>query len=314
MNSNKENIALSMEGVSKILGGVKRIQDMNLCCNYGKIYGLIGPNGSGKTTLLKLITGLYRADEGEVRVCGLDPVKDYKKTRKQFGLLPQDNALYPELSARQNLQFYGALYFDNPKALCGRIDEILKLIDLKDREKEPVKNFSGGMKRRLGIGMALLNDPQLVFLDEPTLGVDVHNSHRIWNYIRNLKEQGKTVIVTTNVMSEAEQLCDEIFIIEDGKKICEGTPDELKKSVGASYIEVKTEKVYDDEMLQRVLGEYQKIDEKTVRIQAPSGEQDLLRVLEQTKEVIEIQHISLKNPTLDDVFLFYTGNQMEERV
>ena len=313
MNKNNMTYALSIENVSKTLGGVKRINDLSVRCQYGKIYGLIGPNGAGKTTFLKLITGLYRADEGCVKVCGLDPVKDYKEVRKKFGLLPQETALYPELSARQNLQFHGALYFHDQKKLNARIDEILKLIDLADRAKEPVKNYSGGMKRRLGIGMALLNDPQLIFFDEPTLGVDVHNSHRIWEYIRNLKAQNKTVIVTTNVMSEAENLCDEIFIINRGEKVCEGTPDELKGSLGSGYIEILTGENYESAYLEAVIGKYQAMNENAIRVDAPNGEQDLLRILEQAKGRIKIENIALKKPTLDDVFIHYTGDPMEVR-
>lgn len=313
MDRKKEEFALVMEQVSKSLGGQKRIDNLSVKCEYGKIYGLIGPNGSGKTTFLKLITGLYKVDEGDIKVCGQNPIMDYKEVRKKFGLLPQDTALYPELSARDNLQFHGALYFENQRELKKRIDEILKLIDLEDRSKEPVKNFSGGMKRRLGIGMALLNDPELIFFDEPTLGVDVHNSHRIWEYIRNLKAQNKTVIVTTNVMSEAENLCDEIIIINQGKKVCEGTPSELKDSIGTAYVEIKMSEICEGIELSDIVGEYQYINENIIRIQAPEGEKDLLRILEQTKGKIKIDNIFLKNPTLDDVFLHYTGSHMEVR-
>ena len=227
-------------------GGQKRINDMSIHCEYGQIYGLIGPNGSGKTNLLKLITGLYQPDEGKILVGGLNPIKDYKKVRRQFSLLLQDTAIYPELTAKQNLEFHGALYFYDMKKLNQRIQEILKLIDLKDRQNEPVGRFSGGMKRRLGIGLVLLNDPQLIFFDEPTLGVDVRNSHRIWEYIRTLKEQNKTVIVTTNVMSEADHLCDKIFIIDHGIKICEGSPDELKESIGAKPVTIVKKPGLDD--------------------------------------------------------------------
>ena len=161
--------------------------------------------------------------------------------------------------------------------------------------------------------MALLNDPELIFFDEPTLGVDVHNSHRIWEYIRNLKAQNKTVIVTTNVMSEAENLCDEIIFIIQGKKVCEGTPSELKDSIGTAYVEIKMSEICEGIELSDIVGEYQYINENIIRIQAPEGEKDLLRILEQTKGKIKIDNIFLKNPTLDDVFLHYTGSHMEVR-
>lgn len=306
--------ALSLTHVSKRLGGALRIDDMSLRCTYGRVYGLIGPNGSGKTTLLKLITGLYRADEGLVRVGGLDPVADYKEVRRRFGLLPQDTALYPELSARQNLAFHGALYSRDTRRMAARIDEILSLIGLEDRQRERVKGFSGGMKRRLGIGLALLNDPQLIFLDEPTLGVDVQNAHRIWAYVRALKQQGKTVLVTTNVMSEAEQLCDEIFLIAKGRKLCEGTPDALKRSIGGSYIALRLADPPGPDVLTEVLGPHERIDAQQAVVQAPEGETDLLRLLDRARGRLTIEGVALKRPTLDDVFVHYTETARREEV
>lgn len=187
---------ICLKDVDKTLGKVKRIDCINMETEPGKIYGLIGPNGAGKTTLFNLITGLYKPDNGTIRVVGLDPVRDYKETRRQIGLLPQSTALYPELSARENLRFHAALYLPKmQKNIEKRIDEILALVDLSERADEPVKNYSGGMSRRLGIGRALLNDPQILLLDEPTLGVDVQSTHRIYEYIRNLKDNNKTIIV-----------------------------------------------------------------------------------------------------------------------
>ena len=228
---------ICLKDVDKTLGKVKRIDCINMETEPGKIYGLIGPNGAGKTTLFNLITGLYKPDNGTIRVVGLDPVRDYKETRRQIGLLPQSTALYPELSARENLRFHAALYLPKmQKNIEKRIDEILALVDLSERADEPVKNYSGGMSRRLGIGRALLNDPQILLLDEPTLGVDVQSTHRIYEYIRNLKDNNKTIIVATNIMAEADALCDEVIIIDRGKKICEGAPAKLKSELGTGTI------------------------------------------------------------------------------
>lgn len=224
---------ICLKDVDKTLGKVKRIDCINMETEPGKIYGLIGPNGAGKTTLFNLITGLYKPDNGTIRVVGLDPVRDYKETRRQIGLLPQSTALYPELSARENLRFHAALYLPKmQKNIEKRIDEILALVDLSERADEPVKNYSGGMSRRLGIGRALLNDPQILLLDEPTLGVDVQSTHRIYEYIRNLKDNNKTIIVATNIMAEADALCDEVIIIDRGKKICEVLPLNLNPNWG----------------------------------------------------------------------------------
>ena len=181
---------VTTDHVDKILGKAKRVDDLSLELAAGKIYGLLGPNGSGKTTILHLICGLYKPDRGTIRVLGMDPVRDHKAVRSAIGLLPQSTALYPELSARENLRFHAALYLPKGADAEARICEILRLVDLEARADEPVKNYSGGMSRRLGIGRALLNDPQILLLDEPTLGVDVQSTHRIHEYIRALGRAG----------------------------------------------------------------------------------------------------------------------------
>lgn len=250
---------ICLKDVDKTLGKVKRIDCINMETEPGKIYGLIGPNGAGKTTLFNLITGLYKPDNGTIRVVGLDPVRDYKETRRQIGLLPQSTALYPELSARENLHFHAALYLPKmQKNIAKRIDEILALVDLSERADEPVKNYSGGMSRRLGIGRALLNDPQILLLDEPTLGVDVQSTHRIYEYIRNLKDNNKTIIVATNIMAEADALCDEVIIIDRGKKICEGAPAKLKSELGTGTIHLvpKPCECFPEEIIKEKIGDF----------------------------------------------------------
>lgn len=305
---------ICLKDVDKTLGKVKRIDCINMETEPGKIYGLIGPNGAGKTTLFNLITGLYKPDNGTIRVVGLDPVRDYKETRRQIGLLPQSTALYPELSARENLHFHAALYLPKmQKNIEKRIDEILALVDLSERADEPVKNYSGGMSRRLGIGRALLNDPQILLLDEPTLGVDVQSTHRIYEYIRNLKDNNKTIIVATNIMAEADALCDEVIIIDRGKKICEGAPAKLKSELGTGTIHLvpKPCEHFPEEIIKEKIGDF-KNDNGEIIINAPKGEQDLAIVLGKLKDVIEIESVSLLKPSLDDVFLHYTGKNLRD--
>lgn len=303
-----------LKNVDKTLGKVKRIDHINIKTEQGKIYGLIGPNGSGKTTLFNLITGLYKPDNGTIRVAGLDPVKDYKKTRRQIGLLPQTTALYPELSARENLRFHAALYLPKKqKEIKKRIDEILALVDLAERADEPVKNYSGGMQRRLGIGRALLNDPQILLLDEPTLGVDVQSTHRIYEYIRNIKDGNKTIIIATNVMAEADALCDEVIIIDRGKKICEGSPAELKTKLGTGTIHLcpKSGSHFSEDLVREKIGDFTYYNGEIV-IDAPRGERDLAAVLGVLKDFIDFESISLLKPSLDDVFLHYTGKTLRD--
>lgn len=314
MDKNERKPSLILSEVNKTLGKVKRIDNLSFYGETGKIYGLLGPNGAGKTTLLNLITGLYKPDSGTVRLYDLDPVIDYKKVRKFIGLLPQDTALYPELSARENLEFHAALYLPDLKDLNKRIDEILALVELRDRTKEPVKNFSGGMKRRLGIGRALLNDPDFLFFDEPTLGVDVQSTHKIWEYISNLKNLNKTVVVTTNVMAEADALCDQLIIIDHGKKVCEGSPEKLKSELKTGTIHITPEKGTNisDDLLREKIGEFSYDEDKTIIVKAPNGERDLMEVLKKLNGVIVLENISLKKPTLDDVFLALTGRMLRD--
>jgi len=314
MKTQEPTPVVLLSNVTKNLGNAKRMDNLSIRGEQGKIYGLIGPNGAGKTTLLNLITGLYKPDSGTIRIDGLDPVKDYKETRKRIGLLPQDTALYPELSAKENLSFHAALYLSDLKNVSKRIDEILALVDLTERANEPVKNFSGGMSRRLGIGRALLSDPKILLLDEPTLGVDVQSAHKIWEYIRRLKDSNKTVFVTTNIMGEADALCDEVIILDHGKMICDGSPEKLKSDLGAGTIQLvpKQKDAIPEQLIKEKIGEFSFDDNKTIVVKAQKGEQDLAEILEKLKNVIELESVSLHKPTLDDVFLAHTGKTLRD--
>jgi len=223
--------------------------NLSFSVNKGEIFGLLGPNGSGKTTAIKLLTGLLYPDSGEIKILGKFPMKDWKALRYSFGLVPQETSLYPDLNAIQNLQFAASLYMDDLKKIEETIYHILDLVELQNRAKDKVETYSGGMKRRLSIGRALLHDPEIILLDEPTLGVDVQGSHRIWEYIKTLAKSGKTIFVTTNVMSEADYLCSKLLIIDYGKNIALGTPDELKESLGVKEITIKKKPSLDDVFL-----------------------------------------------------------------
>ena len=212
------------------------------------------------------------------------------------------------------MRFHAALYLPKmQKNIERRIDEILALVDLSERADEPVKNYSGGMSRRLGIGRALLNDPQILLLDEPTLGVDVQSTHRIYEYIRNLKDNNKTIIVATNIMAEVDALCDEVIIIDRGQKICEGAPAKLKSELGTGTIHLvpKPCERFPEEIIKEKIGDF-KSDNGEIIINAPNGEQDLAIVLGKLKDVIEIESVSLLKPSLDDVFLHYTGKNLRD--
>lgn len=306
----KREAFIALMNVDKLIGKKKRIDNVSLHCQSGKIYGLIGPNGSGKTTLMNLITGFYQADKGEVSVCGYSPIQDYKKVRTLIGLAPQEVALYPELSARENLLFHAALHLRDDGQIKQKVEMILELVELQKRADEPVKNYSGGMKRRLSIGRALLTDPKVVLLDEPTLGVDVQSTHKIWEYIKRLKSMDKVILVASNVMNEAEALSDEVIILDNGKKIVQATLSDLKKTHGGEKILIKFKEALSPAHLRELLGTYHQDEAGYLILEAANGEKDLLALIEKVSNRYEISSIALRKPTLDDIFLEKTGRAL----
>lgn len=302
-----------LDNVTKVLGKKPRIEGLSFACEPGKVYGLLGPNGAGKTTLLNLITGLYRPTSGTVRVVGLDPVRDARKVRREIGLVPQETSLYPELSALENLRFHAALYLDDQRMAERRIDEVLELVDLADRAKDAVGSYSGGMKRRLALGRAMLADPRILLLDEPTLGVDVQGTHRIWDYVRRFKGEGRTVLVSTNVMAEADALADEILLLDHGRKVRFGTPEALKAEAGSIVVRITSVSGsrVDEAALRRRLGAFS-FDGEAIVVDAPGGEADLARILGLVEGAVEIAGVELHRPTLDDAFLALTGRSLRD--
>ena len=302
-----------LDNVTKVLGKKPRIENLSFACEPGKVYGLLGPNGAGKTTLMNLITGLYRPASGAVRVLGLDPVHDARKVRREIGLVPQETSLYPELSALENLRFHAALYLDDQRAAECRIGEVLELVDLADRAKDAVGSYSGGMKRRLALGRAMLADPRILLLDEPTLGVDVQGTHRIWDYVRRFKGEGRTVLVSTNVMAEADALADEILLLDHGRMVRFGTPEELKAEAGSTVVRLTPASGFhvDEAVLRERLGVFS-FDGEAIVVDAPGGEVDLARILGLVEGAVEIAGIELRRPTLDDAFLALTGRSLRD--
>ena len=302
-----------LDNVTKVLGKKPRIDGLSFDCEPGRVYGLLGPNGAGKTTLMNLITGLYRPTSGAVRVLGLDPVRDAQKVRREIGLVPQETSLYPELSALENLRFHAALYLDDQRMAERRIVEVLELVDLADRAKDPVGAYSGGMKRRLALGRAMLADPRILLLDEPTLGVDVQGTHRIWDYVKRFKGEGRTVLVSTNVMAEADALADEILLLDHGRKVRFGTPEALKAEAGSIVVRITSVSGsrVDEAALRRRLGAFS-FDGEAIVADAPGGEADLARILGLVEGAVEIAGVELHRPTLDDAFLALTGRSLRD--
>ncbi len=222
--------AIEVIGVKRSFGNVRAIDGLTLSVPTGTVVGIVGPNGAGKTTLIDMICGLVHPSEGVVRVLGEDVANSGAALRARIGVLPQETALYEEVTAQQNLNFAAALYgVPDSKA---RIAEVLHRVGLRQRANDVVRGFSGGMQRRLAIARALLHNPPLLILDEPTVGVDVEARHQIWAHIRSLKAAGRTVVLTTNYLDEAEALCDRVAILRAGKLLAEDTPAALTARTG----------------------------------------------------------------------------------
>lgn len=212
---------------------IEAVKNVDLTIHKGEIFSLLGPNGAGKTTTISMISGLVEPTEGDATIGGFSITHEPLKAKALMGFVPQEIALYPELSARQNLKFFGKMYNMGGASLNKRIDEVLEFIDLVDRQKDRIDTFSGGMKRRVNIGVGLLHNPQLVYMDEPTVGIDPQSRRRILDTVKLLRdEQNMTVLYTTHLMEEAQELSDRVGIIDHGEIIALGTQDELTQKVG----------------------------------------------------------------------------------
>ena len=298
--------------VFKRFGDTVASEDLTFSVSTGEVYGILGPNGAGKTTVIRQIMGLLAPDSGAIEVLGLKPTKQWKQVRRRIGLVPQETALYPELSARMNLEFYAALYLASMRGARSRIAEVLELVDLESRAGDLVRTFSGGMKRRLAIGRALLHDPEILVLDEPTLGVDVQGTNKIWDYIRSLAASGKTILLSTNVMSEADYLCDRLLIIDHGRRVVSGSPDELKTALGEREIVMTLDEELDRATLEEVIAVPFDQRGTVVTVSAANGRDDLVAIFDRLPPSFPLSSIEMKKPRLDDVFLHHTGRSLRE--
>jgi len=223
---------IQVEGLHKNFGDLVAVDDLSFRAEAGRIFGLLGPNGAGKTTVISCISGLLKPSAGRVTVLGHDVVSEGVAARAALGIVPQELALYEDLSARENLSFWGGAYGLGGAALKARIAAVLKLVGLGDRAKEPVKNFSGGMKRRLNFACGIVHEPRVLLLDEPTVGVDPQSRVRLLDLVRSQAATGTCVLYTTHYMEEAESLCDQLAIVDNGRIIAAGTLTELRAVMG----------------------------------------------------------------------------------
>ena len=234
---NNSNI-ITVKSLSKAFNGLKAVDNISFSVKTGEIFAFLGPNGAGKSTTIRMMTTLLKPDSGEILMVGHNPVTDSNEVRKTFGIVFQDPSLDDELTAFENMEYHGILYSVPVATMTTRIEQLLKIVELWDRKSELVKRFSGGMKRRLEIARGLLHHPKILFLDEPTLGLDPQTRNHIWNHIKELNKSEKiTVFFTTHYMEEAERVADRIAIIDHGKIVAQGTSSELKKKTHKKYLE-----------------------------------------------------------------------------
>ncbi|GAC1565585.1 MAG: daunorubicin resistance protein DrrA family ABC transporter ATP-binding protein [Ktedonobacteraceae bacterium] len=313
-STDHETMAIEVRDLCKSFGSFHAVDHLSLSVRQGEIFGLLGPNGSGKTTTINMMSGLSLPTSGEVRVLGYDVRHNARQVRQVLGSVPQETALYEELSAWTNMDFHADLFGIPRKEKKERITRLLKLVQLLDRKNSRVGTFSGGMKRRLALARALLHDPQLIYLDEPTLGVDVQARRVIWDYILSLRDQGKTVLITTNYLEEAQALCERLAIIDHGKLIAVDTPEHLKQEYGGSVIEVETaQPVKSAEELRALPGVNDVTQEGThLKIHVQGTSNIVAQIVNTLSQEAEIRDISIREPNLDEIFLLLTGTALRD--
>ncbi|WP_138732411.1 ATP-binding cassette domain-containing protein [Modestobacter excelsi] len=315
MSNTVREPAIEVVGLTKSYpaadGVVEAVRGLDLRVEAGQTYGFLGPNGAGKSTTIEMLCTIRNPTSGTARVAGFDVVRERTEVRRRIGLVFQQQTLDQQLTAEQNLRFHADLYGLSRADADRRIGEVLEMVALTDRRRDPVVKYSGGMKRRLEIARGLVHAPQVLFLDEPTIGLDPQTRAAIWDYLRDLRQRTEiTVFVTTHYMDEAEH-CDRIAIMDHGQVVVEDTPEALKSSVGTDRIALRTD---DDELaiarIRERLGLEAGVHEGQVTLAVPEGAQVVPRLF--TELDLHIRSVTVTRPSLDDVFLTYTGRTIRD--
>jgi ABC-2 type transport system ATP-binding protein len=307
---------LKVERLSKSFGAVRAVDSVSFEVRPGEIYGLLGPNGAGKTTSISMISGLLKPDSGEVFVAGASFWSDSQKAKSIMGVVPQELAIYEELSGRENLEFWGRMAGLSSGDAKSRAVELLGALSLTDRAQDAVKTYSGGMKRRINLGCALLHRPKLLLLDEPTVGIDPQARLNILEFIRNLRATGTAILYTTHYLEEAESLCQRIGIIDHGRLLAEGTFSELQERLGGDRVFV-LEADFKNSSPEGWNGFNQRfrVIQKTEKqlVVAAIGTRDPSDCLKDLLNLpVHVENVTLKRPSLNDVFLQLTGRELRE--
>lgn len=308
---------LQVESIKKYFKQIKAVDGISFDINKGEVLGLLGPNGAGKSTTISMISTLLKPDSGTIRYEGKDIVKKPSAIQKHLGYVPQEIALYPNLNGRENLEFWGRTYGLRGKLLKERVEEVSEIIGITERLKGKVEQYSGGMKRRLNIGAALLHKPELIIMDEPTVGIDPQSRKHILDTVLELNKQGMTVIYTSHYMEEVEYLCNTICIMDNGKIIARGTKDELVRLIGnEQQIHIKVDQIND--VLVKAIEAIEEVREVMVQdtamivkvLESKQVFKQIIDVLSKTSA--DIHSVDIKEPNLETVFLHLTGKALRD--
>lgn len=308
------NNAIVVKGLRKSFKKLTVLNGIDLCVKRGTVLALLGPNGAGKTTTIRILSTLLLPDDGQALIHGFDVVREANKVRSLIGLTGQYAAVDEYLTGKENLHMIGRLYRLNHQDIKRRTQELLELFDLMEASARTVKTYSGGMRRRLDLAVSLIASPPIIFLDEPTTGLDPRSRLIMWDIIEKLVAAGTTILLTTQDMDEADRLADKIVVIDGGRIIAEGTADELKQRVGSERLEITIAEASSFETAKRVVyGEDLHLDSKTRTLSLAAtkggGVHQLKQVLSRLDEAgIGVENVSFRHPTLDDVFLTLTGH------
>ncbi|ADB58339.1 daunorubicin resistance protein DrrA family ABC transporter ATP-binding protein [Archaeoglobus profundus] len=295
---------IRVTNVTKVYDGLKALDSVSFEVERGEIFGLLGPNGAGKTSLIKILTTVIKPTSGKAEIDGHDVVKSAGEVRKRIGVVFQETTLDNDLTVYENLDFHARLYGMNKKDRLKRIGEVLSLVELEDYANTLVRKLSGGMKRKLEIARGILHKPKVLFLDEPTLGLDVHTRRKIWKHIEELRKEGVTVFITTHYMEEADRLCDRVAIIDRGRIVAIDTPSNLKRMVGGDVVRIEFEGEFDLRIKAKKIVKGENFVEITV--------EDCERVLPEILRAFKVvKSISIRRPTLEDAFVTLTGRELK---
>ena len=309
---------IEIKDVTKSYGRQKVLQNVSFEIMEGELFGLLGPNGAGKSTLIDILTGIQSMDSGEIFINGKSIKTDKVEIRKQLGLVPQDIALLEELNAVDNLEYFGGLYGLAGAELKNQIEKLLEVAGLTDKKKEKVKNYSGGMKRRLNIAVAMLHNPSILILDEPTVGVDAQSRQHIFDYIQSLAEQGTTILYTSHYMEEIETLCKRVFILDLGEEVAYGTKEEVKKLVGHTQtVSLTLDRVpagFDEVLKNSENGiQFVTVDGQDIALTVDQTIFSMMKLIEQVEQAqLVIKSVNVKETTLEEAFLQLTGKTLRD--